>query len=163
MAPSILWSPAPAVSFRCWSLGRLPRPGMQTQIAGVPWPRYGRDVCRSHRLKAFNHMVGQFLSGYIKRCGLETEDVPKVAALFLGAKYCVWGASVALAVRYRPLRRLFLSRRQALLGEAPFSTRKRPWLVEALQRGGPARATAAPARTLKKLPSRVRKAGPWYF
>lgn len=106
-------------------------------------------------------MVGQFLTGYIKRCGLETEDVPKVAAVFLGAKYCVWGASVALAVRYRPLRRVFLSRRQALLGEAPFSTRKRPWLVEALQRSAqaPGRATPAPARPLKKLPSRVRKAG----
>eukprot|EP00913_Durusdinium_trenchii_P016558 g15563.t1 len=61
-------------------------------------------------------MVGQFLTGYLQQCGLEAEDVPKVAAAFLGAKYCMWAASVAVAVRYRPLRRVFLSRREALLG-----------------------------------------------
>ena len=117
-------------------------------------------------------MVGQFLTGYIKRCGLEAEDVPKVAATFLGAKYCVWAASVALAMRYRPLRRVFLSRREALLQSAsrPFSERKRLWLVEALDRlqvksgravgsvgSGSSRALTTRA-SLKKLPSRVRKA-----
>lgn len=116
-------------------------------------------------------MVGQFLTGYIKRCGLEAEDVPKVAATFLGAKYCVWAASVALAMRYRPLRRVFLSRREALLQSAsrPFSERKRLWLVEALDRhvksgraagsvgSGSSRALTTRA-SLKKLPNRVRKA-----
>ncbi|CAE7705671.1 secG, partial [Symbiodinium pilosum] len=82
-------------------------------------------------------MVGQRLTNYLKTCGLEAEDVPKVAALFLGAKYCAWAASVAVAVRYRPLRRVFLSRREALFGNSfvgarPFSERKRLWLVEAL-------------------------------
>lgn len=80
-------------------------------------------------------MVGQRLTGYLQSCGLEAEDVPKVAATFLGAKYCVWGTSIALAVRFQPLRRLLLSRREALFGSAasrPFSQRKRLWLVEAL-------------------------------
>ena len=118
-------------------------------------------------------MVGQFLTGYLKRCGLEAEDVPKVAATFLGAKYCVWAASVALAVRYRPLRRVFLSRSKAVLfGSAraarPFAERKRLWLVEALQRldhvknsgraVGSSRTLTTRASLLKKLPSRVRKA-----
>lgn len=121
-------------------------------------------------------MVGQFLTGYLKRCGLEAEDVPKVAATFLGAKYCVWAASVALAVRYRPLRRVFLSRREAFLQRArnlSFSERKRLWLVEALDRldhvrnsraavGGSGSSGSSRALTtrasLKKLPSRVRKA-----
>ena len=116
-------------------------------------------------------MVGQFLTGYLKRCGLEAEDVPKVAATFLGAKYCVWAASVALAVRYRPLRRVFLSRSKALFqGSAsrPFAERKRLWLVDALDRlehvkssgraAGSSRALTTRASLLKKLPSRVRKA-----
>lgn len=121
-------------------------------------------------------MVGQFLTGYIKRCGLEAEDVPKVAATFLGAKYCVWAASVALAMRYRPLRRVFLSRREALLQSAsrPFSERKRLWLVEALDRhvksgraagsvgSGSSRALTTRA-SLKKLPNRVRKALPFTY
>ncbi|CAK9022069.1 Ankyrin repeat [Durusdinium trenchii] len=112
-------------------------------------------------------MVGQFLTGYLQQCGLEAEDVPKVAAAFLGAKYCMWAASVAVAVRYRPLRRVFLSRREALLGLSrtrPFSERKRLWLVEALDhvRNSDARAAgSARMRTrdwLKKLPDRARKA-----
>lgn len=113
-------------------------------------------------------MVGQFLTGYLKRCGLEAEDVPKVAATFLGAKYCVWAASVALAVRYRPLRRVFLSRSKALQGSArPFAERKRLWLVDALEHvknsgraAGSSRALTTRASRdslLKKLPSRVRK------
>mmetsp|Transcript_6002 Transcript_6002/g.14117 ORF Transcript_6002/g.14117 Transcript_6002/m.14117 type:complete len:316 (-) Transcript_6002:202-1149(-) len=81
-------------------------------------------------------MVGQRLTNYLQSCGLEAEDVPKVAAIFLGAKYCAWAASVAVAVRYQPLRRVFLSRREALFGRASgartFSERKRLWLVEAL-------------------------------
>ena len=83
-------------------------------------------------------MVGQRLTNYLHTCGLEAEDVPKVAAVFLGAKYCAWVASVAVAVRYRPLRRVFLSRREALFGSSfgarTFSERKRLWLVEALMR-----------------------------
>jgi len=80
-------------------------------------------------------MVGQRLKNYLQSCGLEAEDVPKVAAIFLGAKYCAWAASVAVAVRYQPLRRVFLSRREALFGSGvarTFSERKRLWLVEAL-------------------------------
>eukprot|EP00440_Ansanella_granifera_P049292 gb/GFBE01053406.1/.p1 GENE.gb/GFBE01053406.1/~~gb/GFBE01053406.1/.p1 ORF type:complete len:352 (+),score=56.53 gb/GFBE01053406.1/:1-1056(+) len=82
-------------------------------------------------------MVGQRLTGYLQSCGLEAEDVPKVAGIFLGAKYCAWGTSIALAIRFQPLRRLFLSRREALFGQGlaaslPFSQRKRLWLVEAL-------------------------------
>lgn len=82
-------------------------------------------------------MVGQRLTGYLQSCGLEAEDVPKVAATFLGAKYCAWGTSIALAIRFQPLRRLLLTRREALFGRGlaasrPFSQRKRLWLVEAL-------------------------------
>mmetsp|Transcript_56593 Transcript_56593/g.106184 ORF Transcript_56593/g.106184 Transcript_56593/m.106184 type:complete len:299 (-) Transcript_56593:270-1166(-) len=115
-------------------------------------------------------MVGQRLTNYLQSCGLEAEDVPKVAAIFLGAKYCAWATSVGLAVRYRPLRRFFLSRREALFGSSfvggrPFSERKRLWLVEALDMAKrrsekPAemaralRARGTAAALLKKLRSR---------
>lgn len=82
-------------------------------------------------------MVGQRLKGYIESCGLEAEDVPKVAGAFLTAKYLTWGASIALALRFHPLRRVFLSRQEALFGRGvarlwPWAKRKHLWLVQAL-------------------------------
>lgn len=82
-------------------------------------------------------MVGQRLQGYLESCGLEAEDVPKVAGAFLTAKYLTWGASIALALRFHPLRRVFLSRQEALFGRGvarlwPWAQRKHLWLVQAL-------------------------------
>lgn len=110
-------------------------------------------------------MVGQRLTGYLQSCGLEAEDVPKVAATFLGAKYCVWGTSIALAVRFQPLRRLLLSRREALFGSAvsrPFSQRKRLWLVEALdtaKRRGDSVAGKAVGSSARQACSRTMQLG----
>ncbi|CAE8614793.1 unnamed protein product, partial [Polarella glacialis] len=97
--------------------------------------------------------VGQRLTGYLQSCGLEAEDVPKVAGLLLTAKYLTWGTSVAVAFRFHPLRRIFLSRREALFGAGmatlrPWAQRRRLWLVEALdaaQRRGDANFSKASA------------------
>jgi len=51
-------------------------------------------------------MVGQRLLSYIQSCGLEPDDVPKVAATFLAAKYSTWACFIAGSVRFRPMRRL---------------------------------------------------------
>jgi len=50
--------------------------------------------------------VGQRCKGYIQSCGLDENDVPKVFASFMVAKYSTWAAFILVGVRAQPLRRL---------------------------------------------------------
>lgn len=89
-------------------------------------------------------MVGQRLNSLLQQSGLETEDVPKVVGTFVTAKYCTYAAAVALGVRYQPLRRIFLTRQQALGGETagalrPWAARQHRKILEALDRARNAR------------------------
>mmetsp|Transcript_161359 Transcript_161359/g.286096 ORF Transcript_161359/g.286096 Transcript_161359/m.286096 type:complete len:335 (-) Transcript_161359:116-1120(-) len=59
-------------------------------------------------------MPGERFKAFVHSCGLEAEDVPKVAASFVACKYAGWGACLYLSVRYQPLRRLFLAKSKAL-------------------------------------------------
>lgn len=71
-------------------------------------------------------MVGQQLKSYIESCGLAADDVPKVVASFMALKYGSYAATVLLSIRYHPLRRVFLARKEALgLGHAGLSAQPR--------------------------------------
>lgn len=52
-------------------------------------------------------MVGQHLKQYVESWGFQSEDVPKIVGVFVGAKYFTLGAFVVVGARYQPLRRLF--------------------------------------------------------
>lgn len=77
-------------------------------------------------------MVKKRVENYIKSCGLETEDVPKVIGAFVCSKYTTWAAAVALGCRYRPLRRIVLER--STLTASPWAQRQRVLLSEAWKR-----------------------------
>lgn len=85
-------------------------------------------------------MPGQWFEGFIRSFGLEAEDVPKVAGAFLVCKYATWGTGIALGVRYKPLRRVFLAR-SAISKAQPWAQRHRQQLLELWER---ARAKQTP-------------------
>lgn len=59
-------------------------------------------------------MGGQWLETFLKGRGLRSEDVPQVVVAFLASKYCLYGLSIGLALRWQPLRRLLLDRSQVV-------------------------------------------------
>jgi len=54
------------------------------------------------------------VESYLHSSGLDGKTVPKVLGTFLSAKYLTWGMFIAVSMRYRPFRSLFLERRKVL-------------------------------------------------
>jgi len=86
----------------------------------------------------------QRLNAFVESYGFTAEDVPKVVGTFITMKYVTWAGAVAVGIRCHPLRRVLLSRSQAL-GEAgggsnsmealrPWAVMQRRWWLEACER-----------------------------
>lgn len=57
-------------------------------------------------------MVGQRLQGWLQSWGVDPRDTPKAVGALLAAKYGTMALATAVGVRYRPLQRVLLNRRQ---------------------------------------------------